>query len=244
MRNSQDAHLKFVAIPTALASVSPHSSTPGPSKTPILIAVATIIPLLAALAIALAIFRCRRHLTRARAPSVTTSQVHLEAQDSEFLGEKQSMRGHWSRVVPDVATSYPKSHTECPQATPPSDILGPELGDAPNFGSNNDVVEIVAQPDSDAAAVVVRPRRYGVITPFVKRYQSISSSAVAATPAMVSVGTSCPASVGPSIIHGRPTDGTAQDGPGIDSGGAYEVMNDDSSGIADSIAPPPYSQID
>ena len=156
------------------------------------------------------------------------------------------MRGHWSRVVPDVATSYPKSHTECPQATPPSDILGPELGDAPNFGSNNDGVEIVApaQLDSDAAAVVVRRQRYGVITPFVKRYQSISTSAVAATPAMVSVGTSCPASVGPSIIPGRPTDGTAQDGPWMDSGGAYEVTNDDSSGIADSIAPPPYSQID
>ena len=119
---------------------------------------------------------------------------------------------------------------ERPHSTPPSELLGPELGDAPNAWSNFGIAQSNSNP-------VAHGRLYGLITPFVDH--STLPNGNHAVPTKASRSTLVSHSIGIRTRH--PPDQTAQD---VIESGAPEAVDDSRTSVGPPTAPPPYSQID
>ena len=170
------------------------------------------------------------------------SEGHLEAQ--ECLGELLNV------ATPHSGCPFRPQLTvcraECPQPAPPSELLGPELGDAPDPTTNVDatVVQLHLDVNSGAAAAEL-----GSITPFMKHYHSVSPSPDAALslPRKGSAGTSRARSAG-IVLAGDPPGFTAAAQDGMDADRdphQTSIRRDDDArrSVGHSTAPPPYSQV-
>ena len=183
-------------------------------------------------------FKCRRHLTRAKAFSPDSSQESIELENCS--GEKYFIA--FTYIQHNLTTP---SRTECPDPTTPSRILGLELSDTQSSRGNIDVY--VAQLNSEPVTVQ-GDLPVGSISPFVKHYDSPASLSPypdAAPHIAIPTKTSARPSGSLSVDVTHPVEQITEDGTNSNHQGLNETHASLSrtASVAHSTAPPPYSQI-